>query len=505
MTSHPSDPGPSGEDRKPPAGSTSPTEPLPRHFPGTPAGSHAFPGAGAGAGAGPEAGGSSTGGRPGGDRPGGFFTWVRSLGVVRGPDRWVGGVSSGLAARTGLDPILVRGLFVLLALFGVGLLLYGLAWAFLPEPDGRIHAEEAVRGTWSSGTTGALVACILGAGSPSIFWADDGILGGLFWSLFWVAGIGLLIYWLSTRSSRGVAAGSRPQGQPAVQDRTPQGGTFSSAGATPDTERMAKADRAAEAGWTDEAGWPAGTDRTAAGEQSEPAGFAWSPPEPKRTPAPPRPRTAPDGPVVALVLGAVLLTLGTVLTLDYLSVINLEFPLAVALAAAAVVNGLAIVMLGALGRSSGFLGFTAVASLIAAAVTGAGLGNYGYVVVANDADWRPDSSRPATDGYALAAGDGELDLRYLSDEGNSSVVVPVSVAASDLTILVPDDIPVLVRTDMLMGSVRIDDGATVTESGSIWRSSDRRLDGPDGPPLIVHVKGFASNVLVTVDESDFDR
>ena len=490
MTSHPSDPGPSGEDRKPPAGSTSPTEPLPRHFPGTPAGSHAFPGAGTG----PEAGGSSAGGRPGG-----FFPWVRSLGVVRGPDRWLGGVSSGLAARTGLDPILVRGLFVLLALFGVGLLLYGLAWAFLPEPDGRIHAEEAVRGSWSSGTTGALVACILGAGSPSIFWADDGMLGGLFWSLFWVAGIGLLIYWLSTRSSRGVAGGSRPQGQPSVPDSAPQRGTFSSAGATPVT------DRAAEADWAAEAGWPADTDRTAAGEQSGPAGSAWSPPEPKRTPAPPRPRTAPDGPVVALVLGAILLTLGTVLTLDYLSVITLEFPLAVALAAAAVVNGLAIVMLGALGRSSGFLGLTAVVALIAAAVTGAGIGNYGYVVVANDADWRPDSSRPATDGYALAAGDGELDLRYLSDEGNSSVVVPVSVAASDLTILVPDDIPVLVRTDMLMGSVRIDDGANVTESGSIWRSSDRRLDGPDGPPLIVHVKGFASNVLVTVDESDFDR
>ena len=88
----------------------------------------------------------------------GFFGWVRSLRVTRGQDRWIGGVATGISARTGLDVVLVRGLFVVLAIFGgIGLLAYGLAWALLPEPDGRIHAESAARGSWTSGMTGALV------------------------------------------------------------------------------------------------------------------------------------------------------------------------------------------------------------------------------------------------------------------------------------------------------------------------------------------------------------
>lgn len=439
MIPHPSEPGPTGEDRNASTGGPgnsspgTPTEPLPPR------------------------GGAPAEPLPAGARPGGFLAWVRSLGIVRGPDRWLGGVSSGIAARTGLDPVLVRGLFIVLALFGVGLLLYGVAWALLPEPDGRIHAEEALHGSWTSGTTGALVACALGAGSPSIFWSGDGVMGGLFWSLFWVVGVGLLIYWLATRSGR-----SAPGGKPAP--------------ATPRDHHTA-----------------------------EPYAPEWTAPAPKPAPIPARPRTTPGGAEVALVLGAVLLVLGTVLTLDYVSLIALEEPVAVALAAAAVVNGLGLVVLGALGRSSGILGLTALAAVLSALVTGIGIGTYANVVVANEATWTPDSSRPATGGYALAAAEGQLDLRYLSDEANSSVEVPVSVAGSDLTILVPDDVPVLVHADMFAGNVQIDDGDARTESGGLWKSSDERLNDQGSEPLVVHVKGFASNVLVTVNESDLER
>ncbi|HEX2809317.1 MAG TPA: PspC domain-containing protein, partial [Kineosporiaceae bacterium] len=42
-----------------------------------------------------------------------FFDRIRGLGVVR-PDegRWAAGVCAGLGRRWGLDPLLVRGLFV---------------------------------------------------------------------------------------------------------------------------------------------------------------------------------------------------------------------------------------------------------------------------------------------------------------------------------------------------------------------------------------------------------
>ena len=75
-----------------------------------------------------------------------FFTWIRSHGIQRGRDRWIGGVSSGIAHRMGIDPLIVRGIFIVLTLFaGVGVLLYGIAWAFLPSPTGASTSRKPAR------------------------------------------------------------------------------------------------------------------------------------------------------------------------------------------------------------------------------------------------------------------------------------------------------------------------------------------------------------------------
>ena len=92
-----------------------------------------------------------------------FWTWLRELGVTRSSDRWIGGVAGGVAARWGYDPLVVRGLFAAsMLLGGVGFLLYGLAWALLPEPDGRIHAEQALRGHGDSALVGIVLLLIAG-------------------------------------------------------------------------------------------------------------------------------------------------------------------------------------------------------------------------------------------------------------------------------------------------------------------------------------------------------
>lgn len=468
MNPHPADPDSSGSPTEPLPPFTSadnPTLPLP---PFSASGSHRVPGAGFDSGAG-----TGTDTAP---RPNGFFTWLRSLGIVRGEeDRWLGGVCSGIAARTGLDPVLVRGLFIVLGLFGGGLLLYGLAWALLPEPDGRIHTEEALRGSWTSGTTGALVACLLGAGSPSIFWAGDGLLGGFFWTLFWIVGLALVAYWVFTRSSRSTE-------KLRTSPSSAGGAAGPASDAPPASYRYAP-----------------GTPTPNPPDFREPRGAKAAKTDRGRT------RTSPAAAEAAVVLGAVLLVIGTVLTLDYAGYVSIEHPVAVALAAAAVANGLGIVVLGALGRSSGILGLTAVAALVAAGVAGTNLGTYGTVVVANQADWVPTTSQPATAGYTLAGVDGQLDLRYLSNETDFPVEVPVGLAASDLTILVPDNIPVVVRADMFAGSVMIDDGVSLTDSSGLWKSSDQRLNDPEGEALVLRIKGAASTVLVTVNESDLNR
>ncbi len=114
--------------------------------------------------------------------PGGFFDTVRRLRVWRSSDRWVGGVAAGIAHRYGVDPLLVRGVFVVVTMFGgLGLVLYGLAWALLPEAsDGRIHAEQAVRGHVDIALVGALVVLVIGISRPVFWW------GASWWAVPWV-------------------------------------------------------------------------------------------------------------------------------------------------------------------------------------------------------------------------------------------------------------------------------------------------------------------------------
>src|SRR5699024_6562362 len=77
-----------------------------------------------------------------------FSTWRRGLDIQRQTDeRWITGVAGGIAKRVGVDPLVIRGGFVVLGLRGgVGVLMYLLAWLFLPNQSNRIHFEDLVRG-----------------------------------------------------------------------------------------------------------------------------------------------------------------------------------------------------------------------------------------------------------------------------------------------------------------------------------------------------------------------
>lgn len=54
--------------------------------------------------------------------------------LYRDPDdRLLGGVCSGLGAYLGLDPVIVRILFILFLIFGIGFLVYIILWIVVPE------------------------------------------------------------------------------------------------------------------------------------------------------------------------------------------------------------------------------------------------------------------------------------------------------------------------------------------------------------------------------------
>jgi phage shock protein PspC (stress-responsive transcriptional regulator) len=76
-----------------------------------------------------------------------LFAWLRRQPVRRDTtDRWFGGVCSTIAAQLRVSATAVRVSAVVLALFaGLGVLAYLLAWLLLPNREGRILAEEALR------------------------------------------------------------------------------------------------------------------------------------------------------------------------------------------------------------------------------------------------------------------------------------------------------------------------------------------------------------------------
>ncbi|HTN57570.1 MAG TPA: PspC domain-containing protein [Protaetiibacter sp.] len=142
----------------------------------------------------------------------GFFTWLRALGVQR-QNGWLGGVCGGIAARIGLDPLLVRGIAVVLAVVGAPVvLLYAIAWFLLPDAAGTIHARELGHGRVTRALPG-IVAVFLLSFLPltqgfwyagALYWGDlgwGGATGRIIWTAVLLAAVIVLVVWLARRSS----------------------------------------------------------------------------------------------------------------------------------------------------------------------------------------------------------------------------------------------------------------------------------------------------------------
>ena len=160
-----------------------------------------------------------------------FFASVRRTGLVRTPDRWIGGVASGLALRLGVDALLVRAAFGVLALIsGAGLVLYALAWALLPEQsDGRIHLEETIRGRFDAAIAGAGLLLVVGLSwDPGRFgwWGPWGF--GWLDDLFGIALVAFVVSVFVTARRRRrdrAAAGASGAGAPWSYPGTPGAGS----------------------------------------------------------------------------------------------------------------------------------------------------------------------------------------------------------------------------------------------------------------------------------------
>ncbi len=421
-----------------------------------------------------------------------FFGWVRSHGITRGQDRWIGGVSSGIAHRMGIDPLIVRGVFIVLTLFaGIGVLAYGLAWAFLPEPDGRIHVQEAGAGRWTSGMTGSLIAVILGfsgLGGGFWGWGNHGF-GAFLWTIFWVGGAIYLIYYLAQRNKAAVgtpasaAAGTTSYASNAHPGTTAYSASTST-GTTPPYSDVA--------GTGPFTGSPYGGSGSGSGWNNGGAGGARQPQGP-----PPAPKVRPAGPgapAVAIAAGSALIVGAGLKALDVTNMIDLgDSTNAIAWASAAAVLGIGILILGLRGRTSGILSFFAVAALIIGGIFNV-VGNNGDRVRFQQVDWTPTSIQQASDGLNITAGRGTVDLTELAGNAplQSEVLVPLDFTASNVTVVIPDTVPVDIRADMTLGNLT--EGGS-QRGGTTTRESSYNTDKP-GSHLVIQIDGTVSNVII---------
>lgn len=114
-----------------------------------------------------------------------FFTWVRSSGLVRGDDRWIGGVCSGIALRLGWSPTLVRALVIVCTLFfGFGAALYALGWFLIPDVrDGHILAEDLIAGQWDWNCLGCFLFLAVAIVIPGAGWVCIALAALALWLL----------------------------------------------------------------------------------------------------------------------------------------------------------------------------------------------------------------------------------------------------------------------------------------------------------------------------------
>ncbi|HEY9323737.1 MAG TPA: PspC domain-containing protein [Agromyces sp.] len=160
----------------------------------------------------------------------GLYDWLRRLGVPRRAG-WLGGVCAGVAARLGIDPIIVRGIVVVVAVLGAPfVLLYAIAWVLLPDTDGEIHFERLSRGIVDPAIVGIAVMGVIGF-IPLVqggwlgwrWWPEwptlrDPIFGfdlgwplRVLWVLILVGGVIALVVWLAQRASQSSPGGGGPR------------------------------------------------------------------------------------------------------------------------------------------------------------------------------------------------------------------------------------------------------------------------------------------------------
>ena len=398
-------------------------------------------------------------------------------------DRVVAGVLGGLGRRLDIDPVVLRIVTVVLAIFGgVGVLLYVAAWLLVPAEDEEGSVLDHALGRTEEHRSGAVPLAILltvvgfitGAGIIAGSW-DSGVL-------ILLAGIGLVA--LLRRRDNASTEPAEPADPPeqAWFDQ-PSTGSYGPVPPTApvqpddpgDTPTSGEPGPGQPLAGLPVSGWPEGPDW---GTSREPE------PVPVEPPAPVAKHRSVLGPITVCVA---LLAVGVLAVND---VYWASVPMAMYVAVPLGVVALGLLVGAWYGRSRGLIVLGILLAIALVPATWASqwdFENVGdvsrrYTTIA-DVPTTPVDHGAGTISYDLSA------LRLTDDD---TVPLDIAVGAGDLTVTVPENADVTVKADVGGGSFDIF-GKSFDGLGGTFNDVDEGPDGPGGGEIILDVEvGFGN-------------
>ncbi|MFJ2776154.1 PspC domain-containing protein [Kitasatospora sp. NPDC087315] len=406
--------------------------------------------------------------------------------------RVVAGVCGGLGRHLDIDPVVFRVVTAVLCLSGgLGLFLYGLAWLIVPTepvPDGkggrtagRTELQRVLTGRVDGQSVGAVLLTVIGTG---VFFSSMGD-GDQMFPLLLLGALVFLAVRYDPERRRGRRRGRERRGGPFDRhfpEQEPSGSAYS--WPRPAEDQRARARHAEEraAGTV-----PADTPHTG------PSGYLWDPRHPERnpydgaaaphgTPVPPAgpqaepwwrrpdlpqgdplrkggPAAPPPAPPVvhrrcersALGFFGLLVAVGAATAVWSASADRSTTVLnATVLATALLVVGLTLLVGAKFGRARRL---TVVGLLLTLALSFVGHSSVSMQNAAGHRSWSVVSASELEPTYVLGAGDIELDLAGL-DPAGAAVGTTVQLGMGNLTVTLPSDVTVNLRTRVVLGNVR---------------------------------------------------
>ena len=369
-------------------------------------------------------------------------------------DRVIGGVAGGFGEWLGIDPVVVRVVLVILAIFGgSGLLLYAAGWLFIPDEGATTsEAERFIAKGQRPGSTTRTVLIVIAAvliaaavinvltAGPLHVWGFSG--GG---SILLLLAVGGVVLYLINRDPRTTITPPTP-----TTVTTPMTAMPPAASGPMPADPVSTSTLAFDSTSVEQPAYPA-------------TGFAYGgygdyPGYPTPTPTPVAPR--PPRPRSYLGLATLSLSLVTMGVMGALSLSGLvAIPLVVTLSAGLAVLGLGLLVGTLFGRARWLMAIAIPLLLVVAlvAVIPANL-KLPRVTSVGERSWSPTTVQQASTPYELTIGDAVLDLTGLTLPTTPSATYPIkaSVGVGQLTVKVPAGMRVIVTATSGLGEVKID-------------------------------------------------